>query len=656
MKIKYLLTLALAAMVATSSLSSCEEYLEKDPDTDVSKDEAFKNFMNFQGYIEEIYKCIPDKISHYNKTSFNWGDDEIMNVHALTTWQVGPQFDLGNFWAWQANKLQENQASWMDKTGDRSNGNTPKDGNLWGHAWYCIRKCNLGIENMSLMTDATQEEKDMILGQLYFFRAWWHFELIQYFGGMPYVDYSLPADVPHLDRLTFQECAERCAEDFRKAADLLPMNWNDTAAGGATANNNQFYANKAAALGYLGKAYLWAASPLAENGAQVGALSNGTTYKYNQEYAAKAADALGELLTKVEAGETQFSLVPFGYEGDNLTSEIYDHKHMKDSGTELRYTEIFYTALQNFKQPGATEGIFYTPNASAWAIWNFGLTWGPKVNSICTHDAIIHHPTANLIDQYGMKNGLPIDDPASGYDVKHPYKNRDPRFYHDVVFDGFEYVCANDKAPAGDKYASLYTGGLYRGNDMASRTGYYFQKLVPHQVNLYDWNQDWGKHYTPNLMYLRLADVYLMYAEAVAAASDSEATSKTCTLTARDAVNKIRERCGAAGVDVKFTGNDFIDEVRRERAVELSFEGLRFNDLQRWLLLTEAPYNTKYAHEFDRVESDAWYETNDPCEAEVANFRKVNILTRPFSAKHYWLPLKVADVSIYEGFSQNPGW
>ena len=34
----------------------------------------------------------------------------------------------------------------------------------------------------------------------------------------------------------------------------------------------------------------------------------------------------------------------------------------------------------------------------------------------------------------------------------------------------------------------------------------------------------------------------------------------------------------------------FNSEIRRERAVELSYEGMRFNDLRRWLLLTEYPF------------------------------------------------------------------
>lgn len=61
---------------------------------------------------------------------------------------------------------------------------------LWGHAWYCIRKCNLGLTNLGNMV-GTQEERDLIAGQLYFFRAWWHFELMAYLGGLPYIDQVL---------------------------------------------------------------------------------------------------------------------------------------------------------------------------------------------------------------------------------------------------------------------------------------------------------------------------------------------------------------------------------------------------------------------------------------------------------------------------------
>ena len=85
-----------------------------------------------------------------------------------------------------------------------------------------------------------------------------------------------------------------------------------------------------------------------------------------------------------------------------------------------------------------------------------------------------------------------------------------------------------------------------------------------------------------------------------------------------DAINTLRKRAGVGPVGGGEPGDEkgtlcpeyisnsqkFMDEVRRERAVELSFEGFRFNDLQRWLLLTEEPYTIKTSQEFERVENE----------------------------------------------------
>lgn len=158
--------------------------------------------------------------------------------------------------------------------------------------------------------------------------------------------------------------------------------------------------------------------------------------------------------------------------------------------------------------------------------------------------------------------------------------------------------------------------------------------------------------------YMRLADIYLMYAEACAAVGGASGKANNYSKTAEDAINVLRDRVGAGHVNAKFTSdkNKFMAEVRRERAVELSFEGFRFNDLQRWLLLTEKPYTEKTSHEFKRVESDDFFTKNDPKDARVAELKEVVILTRQFDAKHYWFPLKISDTSMYEGFDQNPGW
>ena len=60
-KIKTLLLTGCVSLALGTSLSSCQDYLDKEPDSTVSADDAFANFRNFQGFVEEIYNCIPDK-------------------------------------------------------------------------------------------------------------------------------------------------------------------------------------------------------------------------------------------------------------------------------------------------------------------------------------------------------------------------------------------------------------------------------------------------------------------------------------------------------------------------------------------------------------------------------------------------------------------
>lgn len=645
---KYNIVKLFCALGLIYGFASCTDYLDKTPDSNVSSDQAFKNFTNFQGYVEEMYNCIPSKESNYWCTTFNWGEDEIMNT-GLGDSHVTAHFDLGDYRHWYGD-----QQSFLH-TDDLNPTKTDKYSHSLEHAWYCIRKCNLGLANLDKMTDCTQEEKNIIKGQLLFFRAWWHEEMIAFFGGMPYVDTVLDgSQALTLPRLTYQECAKKCAEDFRAAADLLPNDWDKTAVGKKTLGKNELRITKVCALGYMGKVLLWAASPLNNLRAEVGASKNGDTYKYNVELAAQAADALGEALAQVNSGKTPYALAEYKY------SNIYDH--VAKDGSKSNFSEIFYTTGKNWKQPGSTEAILRGPyigeNSSNW---NFTKLWGPKLNGIVEHDALIHQPTANYVNYYGMANGLPLDDPDSGFDPKHPFKNRDPRFYHDIVFDGFKYINMTIAKEADDyqfKYIQMYTGSNLRSSaSQGCRTGYYCQKLVPHQANKYDGMYNWGGALQCDLPYMRLADLYLMYAEAGAAVQGANYKSSKLDLTAVDAINVLRNRVDAGHVADKFVADQkkFMDEVRRERAVELAFEGFRWNDLQRWLLLTEYPYNIKTSQEFKRV-GNYDFTKNDPRDAEVTGWSEKRIVTRDFSEKHYLLPLKESDVYLYPEFGQNPGW
>lgn len=669
--------IGVVALMLSLGMTSCTDYLDKEPDSDVNPETAFRNFTNFQGFIEEIYNCIPNKESCYWCTTFNWGEDEIMNAGGGDT-HVTAHFDLGDYRHWYDEQDKGGQQSWLNRPGSNPTSGNKFDHSLAGHAWYCVRKANLGLANIDKMTDCTKEEKNFIKGQLLFFRAWWHHQQMEWWGGLPYIDTVLPSDeVLTLPRLSFRECAEKCAADYRAAADLLPDNWDNSTVGKKTLGKNDLRITKVCALGYLGKVLLWAASPLNEVGAKTGALKSGETYKYNADLAKRAADALGEAIAHVEAGLTPYSLAEFKYAEDDSKNRpgygIYDHVAAK--GSKSNFSDIFRTTGQSWKVPGTVEAIMRGPGTEVnGSNWNFAKLWGPKVGNIVEHDAIIHMPTANYITYaYGMANGEPIVladgslNPNSGFDPTHPYADRDPRFYHDIVFDGFKYILS---VPTGGdaplkiyQYMEMFTGGNMvptgvpaRDAD-GSRTGYFCQKLVPHQSNKVDGMYNWGGALSCYLPYMRLADIYLLYAEAGAAAQGANYKSSQCPITAEQAINTLRDRVGAGHVAATFTADQkkFIDECRRERACELAFEGFRWQDLQRWLLLTEYPYNIKTRQEFKRV-GNYDYENQDPRYAEVTGWGETTIVERNLQTKHYWLPLKEKEVYLYADFPQNPGW
>lgn len=608
-------------------LVSCEEYLMKAPETNISEDEAFTNFNNFQGYTEELYNVVPDFSNSYWTSNWNFGDDVITSNDM--DYHIVDMFDEGNFWGWQSEHNGWG-TSWLDKGGVPSTTSSDRfSKEIWDHGWYAIRKANVGLQNLDKF-QGSQMEKNLIEGQLLFFRGWFYFQYMQHFGGMPYMSSPLPADAQFdQERLEYQAIADSVAQDFRRAADLLPVNWDNTEPGSRTAGNNGLRINKVMALGYLGKNLLWAASPLMNNGADESVSS------YSQEYAQRAANALGELLSIVESGDSNYELLPF------------EDWHMN-----------FYTHGQNWELPGGGERIFTGPYFDAWqSNWNTSKQFQPTV----LLDGSNFFPTANTVEEFGMANGLPIDAVGSGFDPEYPWRDRDPRFYSSFVYDGMQVV--QGTMPSGEeqhRHANLHTGGSYRFNNGASpggtQTGYYLRKFVPLTANNYDNGMSYGSNLHIHLPWMRLAGVYIMYAEATAVANQSSAGSAdNFNMTAEEAINRVRERAGVGPVDQRYLGDveSFMEEVRREWTVELGFERHRLTNLRRWLLLLDGRYANKTGHFFDRSPD---FDPENPRENRVQNFESVVLKERNYTQRHYWLPLKRDDVNISSSFKQNPGW
>jgi hypothetical protein len=338
---------------------------------------------------------------------------------------------------------------------------------------------------------------------------------------------------------------------------------------------------------------------------------------FDPELCAKAASAFGELL------------------------QLADQTGIYKMQTWATWTDCFWR--WNWERPGGTECIMmptiYDRSRVRWSTLGGMVPSSIGMNSGSSADV----PTHNYTKYYAMENGLPTTDPESGYDPDRPWENREPRFYKDILKDGDQiWQTAGD-----DQFAKLYNGGRHRnGINPASVTGYYYLRYAP-----------LGKSFTASLAnalqaykpYLRLADIYLMYAEAVnfSPGGGPSAKASNYSMTALEALNVVRNRAQLPNLAEKYSANKdvFFEEIIRERAVELAFEGQRFDDLRRWNRNYDPRYLDKTALDFDRG-----------ADGKPINIRERVVIRRAVDEKHNWLPIQVKYTTQYEGFPQNPGW
>lgn len=249
-------------------------------------------------------------------------------------------------------------------------------------------------------------------------------------------------------------------------------------------------------------------------------------------------------------------------------------------------------------------------------------------------------PMQNLVDDYEMTSGKPITDPTSGYVESDPYANRDPRFYATILFNGAPYRERNIETfvPGGKDSRD----GIDNWN--TTKTGYYLKKYMN---DAYPLQNPWGNAGFQPWIYIRYAEVLLNFAEAANEAYGPDVTPSGATMSARQAVNMVRQRPSvnmpviAAGV----SQSAMREAIRRERRVELAFEEHRFYDVRRWKI-ADVTENKPAAGVI--ITKTATGFTYTP---------KVALDGRHFETKHYWLPIPRSEIQASGGqLQQNEGY
>lgn len=238
-------------------------------------------------------------------------------------------------------------------------------------------------------------------------------------------------------------------------------------------------------------------------------------------------------------------------------------------------------------------------------------------------------PTKALADAFTMKNGLPITDPASGFDPRNPYKDRDPRM-------GFSMYLSGDPLPSGATFKPEPNSGT---NDAIGNT--YLATTTGFVVKKYINTEDFA---TPavsgiNIILLRYAEILLTYAEAKIELNQLDQS-------VYDAINKVRngrQDVKLPSIKTGLSQNELREIVRHERMVELAFEGTRLFDIRRWKTAEKVMPGNVYGM--------TWLNNGNLSTVQVQAFERV---FKP--GRDYLWPIPQKEIDLNAGLTQNPGW
>ena len=202
-------------LAAVFSAASCH-FLDVDPELGVTEEEVFGTYKNFRNFLYAAYDAndplnlglgSPMRVdmcrTRYALISTTDASDPCRYGGAHNQWKVGvlKEILLGRY-------------TFDDEDWTTSSRDMP----IAKAMFKSIRIANMALEHSEYLQNVDQNLKDDLLGQAYFIRAYAHFTLVRYFGGMPYLDHVLKGDEDwDMTRLSSWETLRLAADDFETA-------------------------------------------------------------------------------------------------------------------------------------------------------------------------------------------------------------------------------------------------------------------------------------------------------------------------------------------------------------------------------------------------------------------------------------------------------
>lgn len=440
----------------------------------------------------------------------------------------------------------------------------------WKVSYEVIRKVNIFLENIGRVPLKTDGLKEQWIAEARFMRAMAYFELSKRWSGVPIVGDKVFElnDDVALARDSYDEVVSYISNEIDAIVGDLPSEYTAAYFGRVT---------KGGALALKARNLLYAASPWHNESNDL------------QKWQA-AADAAKDVM------DLDFY---------SLTGNFTD-AFLKRKNTEV--------ILAYMASPNSTVERLNGPMGSQRG--DQGLT----------------NPTQDLVDAFGMANGLGIHEAGSGYDENDPYAGRDPRFYATIFHNNMSWLGRKVETFDGGLDRPL---GYGRATSGETRTGYYMRKFLGTGGSNNSYSN--AEHCFPIFRY---AEVLLNYAEAL-----NEVGGPTQDVY--DAVEDVRRRAKLVpyALPAGLSKAEMRDRIRGERRVEMAFEEQRFWDIRRWKIAGDVLNKTLTGIQVIKQDDDSF------------QYNRVDVLKTSFDVNRMYLyPIPYSELLANPNMAQNPNW
>ena len=619
------------------TLSSCADFMDIVPDNVASIDNIFGDRERTEQYLFTCYSVIPP-FGTNTEPGMVCGDAAWYHISPDNYAQPG----------WDLMRMGNNVSAPIF--------------DYWGGRYAGIRWCNNFLENIDRVPDMNSFEKARWTAEVKFLKAFHHFWLLQMYGPIPIVRENLPinatSEAVAVYRDPVDDVIDYIVQLIDEAVPELPLRIDNEM-------SELGRITQSIALAVKAKVLVTAASPLFNgNTAYAQLKDNRGVALFNQDTSEetkrlkweRAADACKAAIdTCLQAG----------------------HQLYKFSTTLLSIsddTKKVVQCSQIITDRWNTEHIWGKNPANFLVGYNIQVCTMPRLASDHVNVVYPHFvPTLKMAEMFYSKNGVPIDEDkeydyegrytlqrVAPNDTYHQYllqrdrttaklhQNREYRFYGSLGVDGgwwFGVGRNNDNAqwPLNFKLGNMEGGRI--GYQRYSVTGLYIKKLSSY-LTTYNGQTLTARNYDWPIF--RLADLYLLYAEALNESMDVPNDE------VYHWIDEVRLRAGLDRVVPSWENFSLYPErcktkegmrriIRQERNIELAFEGHRFWDLRRWGLATEYFHQPVQGWNIEGETDDDFY--------NVVNIDYVN-----YSFRDILWPIRELDLAVDPNLVQNPEW